>query len=116
MEPAGFETWLAEQEEAIAGGGEDAGAAGVRRTRAAAAATCSSRPARPAQTGPSLDELAASAEEAGKPLEEYVRESIVDPDAYLAAGYPDVMPKTYAELPDDQLDALVQYLTEGAEG
>ena len=37
---------------------------------------------------------------AGKPLEEFVHESIVDPDAYVEKGYPpNVMPKTYESLP-----------------
>ena len=68
------------------------------------------------ETGPSLDELEAAAERAGKPLEEYVRESIVSPDAVVAPGYqPGIMPKTFADLPDEQLDALVQYLI-GSEG
>jgi cytochrome c oxidase subunit 2 len=62
-------------------------------------------------TGPSLDELPQQAERAGKPLEEFVRESIVEPDAYVEDGFTaGVMPKTYADLPDEQIDALVQYL------
>ena len=62
-------------------------------------------------TGPSLDELPQQAQRAGKPLEQFVRESIVQPDAYVEEGFTaGVMPKTYAELPDEQIDALVQYL------
>ena len=65
-----------------------------------------------AEIGPSLDDLAARAEEAGQPLDEFTRESITDPNAVLAPGYqPDVMPETYeSTLSDEQLDALVQYL------
>jgi cytochrome c oxidase subunit 2 len=64
-----------------------------------------------AQVGPDLDEI----DPGGAPLEDFIRESIVDPNAELAAGYqPDVMPGTYeSSLSDDQLDALVQYLVEG---
>ena len=41
-----------------------------------------------------------------------MRESIVNPDAFVPRGYaPNVMPKTFAQLPKPQLDALVQYLT-----
>jgi cytochrome c oxidase subunit 2 len=71
-----------------------------------------------AQVGPSLDELSAAAETAGVGLEEYVRQSIVDPDARLAEGFQGgVMPKTYdRSLTDEQLDALVQYLVEGQGG
>ena len=58
----------------------------------------------------------AAAEKAGKPLDEYVRESIVDPDAVVAEGYqPGVMPKTFGDsLSDEEIDALVTYLTAGA--
>jgi len=64
--------------------------------------------------GPDLDKLSAYAKQAGKPLEAFVRESIVNPDAYIAPGYaPNVMPKTFGTLPKSQLDALVQYLVSG---
>jgi cytochrome c oxidase subunit 2 len=64
-----------------------------------------------AQVGPALDEL----DPGDAPLEGFVRESIVDPNAVLADGYqPDVMPTTYdTSLSDEQLDALVQYLVDG---
>jgi mono/diheme cytochrome c family protein len=70
------------------------------------------------QIGPPLDDLAAAAQKAGKPVEEFVRESITDPSAYLAPGYQaGVMPETYSQsLTDEQVDALVQYLTQGAQG
>ncbi len=68
------------------------------------------------QTGPNLNELEALAAKAQKPLEAFVRESIVDPSAYLEPGYADVMPKTFSQLPKEQLDSLVQYLASGAGG
>ena len=48
--------------------------------------------------------------------EEFVRESIVDPDAQIAEGYqPGVMPSNFGDtLSDEQLDALVKYLLEVA--
>ena len=66
------------------------------------------------QVGPSLNAV----DPGGEPLEEFLRTSIVDPNAVVAAGYqPDVMPSTYGEsLSDEQLDALVQYLVDGQEG
>ena len=65
--------------------------------------------------GPDLDKLADEARRAGKPLEEFIRESIVNPNAYVEQGYPKgVMPGTYASLPKAQLDALVQFLAGGA--
>jgi cytochrome c oxidase subunit 2 len=68
-----------------------------------------------AQVGPSLDAIKP---EGGKPLEEFIRESIVDPNAVVTAGYqPDVMPNTFGKtLSDEQLNALVQYLVDGQKG
>jgi cytochrome c oxidase subunit 2 len=113
LEPAEFEAWLDEQEQAAApADGENLGAAVFERQGCGGCHVF--EPAGSGgQTGPGLDDLEASAEEAGQPLEEYVRESIVDPSAYLHPGYADLMPPSYAELPDDELDALVQYLTSG---
>jgi hypothetical protein len=46
-----------------------------------------------------------------------VRESIVNPDAYVEPGFADdVMPETFSDLPQQQLDALVDYLVEQAGG
>jgi cytochrome c551/c552 len=115
MERGAFDSWLRQQEQQIEGGGENAGAA-VFENQGCGGCHVFEPAGSQGQTGPNLDELAASAREAGQPLEEYVRESIVDPSAYLHPGYADLMPKTFAELPEDQLDALVQYLTEGGEG
>jgi cytochrome c oxidase subunit II len=67
-----------------------------------------------AKVGPDLDKLAEEAQRAGKPLEEFIRESIVNPNAYVEPGYPKgLMPGTYAGLPQAQLDALVKFLAAG---
>jgi cytochrome c oxidase subunit II len=68
-----------------------------------------------AKVGPSLDAIKP---EGGKPLKEFIRESIVDPNAVITDGYqPDVMPNTFDKtLSDEQLDALVQYLVDGQKG
>jgi cytochrome c oxidase subunit 2 len=113
MEPKRFDAWLQDQGRRVGGGGENAAAAVFDNQGCAGCHTFAPADAN-GQTGPNLDDLAASAREAGKPLEEYVRESIVEPDAYIHPGYADLMPKTFADLPKDQLDALVQYLVEGA--
>jgi cytochrome c oxidase subunit II len=65
-----------------------------------------------AEVGPNLNAIQP---EGGKSLEDFVRESIVDPNAVITGGYQgDVMPNTYDKsLTDEQLDALVQYLVEG---
>jgi cytochrome c oxidase subunit 2 len=65
--------------------------------------------------GPDLDKLAAEAQRAGQPLEQFIRESIVNPNAYVEPGFPKgVMPGTFSTLPKTQLDALVSYLAQGA--
>jgi cytochrome c oxidase subunit 2 len=112
MEPGAFDTWLQRQGQANEGGGEASGAAVFQRQGCGGCHTFEPAKAE-GKTGPDLDNLAAAAEEAGKPLEEFVRESIVDPSAYVQSGYADLMPKTFGDLPDDELDALVQYLTAG---
>ena len=71
-----------------------------------------------AQIGPALDDLTAAADEAGVPVPEFVRSSIVDPDAVIAPDYqPGVMPKDFAQsLSPEELDALVAYLSGEGEG
>jgi cytochrome c oxidase subunit 2 len=115
LEPAKFDAWLARQANANNSGGQPAGASVFQRQGCGGCHTF--KPAgSQGQTGPDLDKLAASAKQAGKPLEEYVRESIVNPSAYIHPGYADLMPKTFAGLPRNELDALVQYLVRGAKG
>ena len=64
--------------------------------------------------GPSLDDLAQSAAQASGSPDEYVRESILDPDAEVAQGFqPGVMPSYEGRLTDEQLQTLVEYLLEG---
>ena len=64
-----------------------------------------------AATGPDLDKLAQYAKQAGQPLDAFVRQSIVDPGAYVQPGYQNVMPGSFKQqIPASQLDQLVQYL------
>jgi cytochrome c oxidase subunit 2 len=67
-------------------------------------------------TGPDLANLASDAQKANRgPLAAYIRQSIVDPGAYLVPGYSDVMPHIFAsQIPAKQLGQLVQYLSQGA--
>jgi cytochrome c oxidase subunit 2 len=66
--------------------------------------------------GPDLDKLKAYAKAANMPLDQFIRESIVKPTAYVEKGYPPVMPATFASLPKPVLDALVSYLAASAKG
>jgi len=67
--------------------------------------------------GPSLDVLPAAAKRANRgTLEEFVRESIVDPNAYVEPGFqPDVMP-LFAQglLTDQEVEHVVAFLIEDA--
>jgi len=61
--------------------------------------------------GPDLDKLPQEAQRAGKPLQQFISESIVNPNAYVEPGYPKgLMPGTFSTLPKAQLDALVSFL------
>jgi hypothetical protein len=66
--------------------------------------------------GPDLDRLQAYAKQAGKPLEDFVRESIVDPNAYVQSGFPKNVMPSFGTLPKDQLDALVKLLVTSSKG
>ena len=114
VSPEDYEAYLAsEREGGGAGGGDDGESVFV----AAGCGSCHTfGPAgTDAEVGPSLDDLASAAESAGMPLEEFIRQSIVEPNAEVAEGYQGgVMPDTYERsLSEDQLDGLVQYLVDG---
>jgi cytochrome c oxidase subunit II len=111
MKPADFQKWLKQAKKGISGPG--AGLAVFNNNGCGGCHTF--KPANSKGTvGPDLDDLSASAKKAGQPLEEFVHDSIVDPNAYVTPGYPpNVMPKTFGSLPKSQLDALVQYLVTG---
>ena len=63
--------------------------------------------------GPPLTHAGTVAEtrRAGTTGEDYVRESILDPGAYIVPGYPDTMPRGLTRgMSQEDLDDLVQYL------
>jgi len=65
------------------------------------------------KVGPDLDNLKAAAAKANKgALADFIKQSIVDPNAYIAPGYsPNIMPPTFGQqIPAAQLNQLVQYL------
>ncbi|MFL6030420.1 MAG: c-type cytochrome [Gaiellaceae bacterium] len=62
--------------------------------------------------GPDLDKLPDYAKKVNQPVADFVHKSIVDPDAYVEKGYPKgVMPKSYASLPEQDLQDLVDFLS-----
>jgi cytochrome c oxidase subunit 2 len=115
MEPAAFDSWLKGQKKAIAGPPGQAGAAVFKNNGCGACHTLQAAGAT-GKVGPDLDQLPAEAQRAGQPLEDFIRESIVDPEKYIEKGYPkNVMPKTFgSSLSKQQLDSLVQYLVDSS--
>jgi mono/diheme cytochrome c family protein len=62
-------------------------------------------------TGPELNDLQMLAEGAGQPLEEFVRQSITQPNAYVEEGFPEgVMPAWSGT--EQELNDLVAFLTQ----
>ncbi len=111
MEPAAFEAWVKNTSSAVAGGGPGAGKAvfiaqgcGACHTFKAAGAT--------GKVGPDLDtQIVKDAQLAGLSVPDFIRQSIVDPNAFISAGFPkNLMPGNFGSLPKDQLDALINYL------
>jgi mono/diheme cytochrome c family protein len=68
--------------------------------------------------GPSLDELKTQAGkiEPGKSAEEYIRESLEDPGAFIVQGYPNAMPSFKGRLTDQQIQAVIDYLLQTGGG
>jgi cytochrome c oxidase subunit II len=118
QKPAAFAGWLKQQQQAAAKAtqGGAGGGAGLAVFNSNGCSGCHRfAPAGSSgTTGPDLDNLPADARRAGKPLIAFVRESIVDPNAYIEKGYqPNIMPSTFKSLPPQQLNTLVQFLTRG---
>ena len=112
-----FERWVEEQRAAAGGGG--GGGQGAQLFASAGCGGCHAleKAGTDAQVGPSLDraELVTASRMARQaPLEDFVKRSIVEPDQYVAPRYqPGVMPQNFGEsLSDEEIDALVGYLTE----
>ena len=63
-------------------------------------------------TGPNLDSLSADAQKAGMPLADFIHQSIVDPNAYIAPGYSQgIMPATFGQsLSSSDINDLVTFL------
>jgi cytochrome c oxidase subunit II len=116
MESAAFDRWARQQQSAGEAPGDEGGRA-VFEEQGCGSCHALADAGSTGELGPSLDRLQEQADEAGRPLEEFVRESIVNPDAYVEPGFSDdVMPETFSDLPEEQLDALVEYLVRQSGG
>jgi cytochrome c oxidase subunit 2 len=116
MTTSKFAAWVKSQNEGGASGGGGGSSAKTLFVSNGCNGCHTFKPAgAKADIGPDLDKLAEEAQRAGKPLEEFIRESIVNPNAYVEPGYPKgLMPGTFAGLPQGQLDALVKFLAAGS--
>ena len=64
-------------------------------------------------TGPNLNELEQSAQEANQgTVDEYTRESIRSPNAYIHPGFPEGVMPAYDGLEEKELNDLVAFLTQ----
>jgi cytochrome c551/c552 len=61
--------------------------------------------------GPDLDKLPQYATQAKQPLDKFVRESIVAPNAYVQPGFPKGVMPSFKQLSTSDVTALVQFLT-----
>ena len=133
MEPAAFDAWLRQQERSAAPvppsttttptststTPSSPSAAGLSVFNANGCSSCHTLSAANAtgKVGPDLDNLVAYAKKANQPLEAFVHDSIVDPNAYIQPGYQkNVMPGTFGQsLTKSQLDAVVSFLVQSAQ-
>jgi cytochrome c oxidase subunit II len=138
MEPAAFNAWLKQQEKGAAPSSSTTSTSTTSTTSTSSTSTtatssaaglsvfnsygcsgCHTLTAAKAtgNVGPNLDNLVAYAKQAKQPLESFVHESIVDPDAYIQPGFPKgVMPPDFAQkLNPGQLAAVVTFLVQSAQ-
>ena len=115
MQPAAFDAWAKQQRQALKGPPGNAGKAVFSANGCSSCHTLKAAGAT-GKVGPDLDKLPTDAKQAGKPLEDFIKESIVDPNAYVQPGFPKGVMPPFATLPADQLDALVQFLVQSSKG
>jgi cytochrome c oxidase subunit 2 len=134
MTPAAFDAWLRQQEASAApppssststtgttstSSPPSSSAAGLSAFNSKSCSSCHTLSAAGAKgnVGPDLDKLVSYAKQAKQPLPAFVRQSIVDPEAYVQPGYPKgVMPTSFGQqLTKTQLDALVAFLVQSAQ-
>jgi cytochrome c oxidase subunit II len=135
MEPSAFDSWLKKQAKTAAPPTSSTttsttsttsttttaspSAAGLSVFNANGCSSCHTLSAANAtgKVGPDLDNLVSYAKKAKQPLEAFVHQSIVDPNAYIQPGYQkNIMPGTFGQsLTKSQLDAVVAFLVQSAQ-
>ena len=133
MKPSAFDNWLKQQEKAAAPAPSttststststtsttpSSSASGLSVFNGNGCSTCHTLKAAQATgtIGPDLDKLVSYAQQAHKPPTSFVRQSIVDPGAYVQSGYPNnVMPANFGTaISKSDLNALVTFLVQSA--
>jgi cytochrome c oxidase subunit 2 len=114
MSASAFRTWYVGTAQRPQPGGGSGTAGGVIFTKNGCGAchTLTAVPGATGKVGPDLDTLSPSAKAAGQKLIPFIKQSIVDPNAYIAKGYqPGVMPGTFGTtIPHQQLNVLVAFI------
>jgi cytochrome c oxidase subunit 2 len=107
---ADYTTWVGQQKKAATT--QPAGEAVFNGTSGCGGCHTLTKAGAKGTIGPNLDDLSADAKTAGQSLDDFIRESIIDPNKYIAKGFPaNVMPGTFGNsLSKKDLDALVTYL------
>jgi cytochrome c oxidase subunit II len=114
MSQANFDKWLKSQTKATTSTNASVSGAAVFKENGCSSCHTLAAAGATGKVGPDLDKLPAYASQAGTPLEAFVHESIVDPNAYIQPGFPKNVMPPFDNLPASQLDALVQYLIQSS--
>jgi len=114
MTPAAFNTWLKGQTKATTSPNAAVSGAAVFKNQPCGSCHTLAAAGATGKVGPDLDKLPQWATQAHQPLEQFIRTSITDPNAYTQPGFPKNVMPPFASLPKAQLDALVQYLIQSS--
>jgi cytochrome c oxidase subunit 2 len=114
MTPAAFDKWLKGQTKATTSPNAAVSGAAVFKNQPCGSCHTLTAAGASGKVGPDLDKLPQWAAQAHQPLEQFIRTSIVDPNAYTQPGFKKNVMPPFATLPKAQLDALVQYLIQSS--
>jgi len=113
MSQAAFDKWLRAQTKATTSPSPTVSGAAVFKNNGCSACHTLNAAGATGKVGPDLDKLPTYAQRAGKPIADFIQQSVTDPNAYVEKGFPKNVMPTF-QLPKDQLDALVQYLIQSS--
>jgi cytochrome c oxidase subunit 2 len=114
MKPAAFDRWLKGQTKATTSPNAAVSGAAVFKNQPCGSCHTLAAAGTTGKVGPDLDKLPQYAQQAHQPLEQFIRTSITDPNAYTQPGFKKNVMPPFANLPKAQLDALVQYLIQSS--